>query len=272
MAKFERIGFIGAGQMATALAKGFIKNGGITAEDMLAADPQDKVQDKFFKVTGVSVVDSNEDVVEACDVIIVAVKPQVLPYVLEEIGDKVTENHLVISIVAGVPLERYSSAFAEGVRLVRVMPNTPCLVAQGACAFCHNDDVTENDLELVKQLLKSVGRCFMVDESKMDAITGLSGSGPAYVYLIIEALSDAGVREGLPRDVATTLAAQTVLGSAAMVLKTGEHPATLKDRVTSPGGTTIAGMEKLEAGGVRAALYAAVHAATERSQELGKAK
>ena len=263
------IGFIGAGQMATALTKGFLKNGGLTTEDISAADPHDSAQRKYFQATEISPMDSNVDLVLSSDVVFLAVKPQMINDVLEEIREY-TPGKLVVSIAAGVTLGKLQEALGEETRLIRVMPNTPCLCGQGACAFCVSENVTEDDMTLIKKLLKSVGRCYMVDESKMDAVTGLSGSGPAYIYLIIEALSDAGVKEGLPRDVATSLAAQTVFGSAAMVIKTNDHPAVLKDKVTSPGGTTIAGMEQLEAGGVRAAIYAAVHAATERSKELGK--
>ena len=161
-------------------------------------------------------------------------------------------------------------AVGQAVRLVRVMPNTPCLVGQGACGFCLGEKATDDDGRLVEQLLQSVGLAYQVEEKLLDAVTGLSGSGPAFVYTIIEALSDGGVRMGLPRQVATALAAQTVRGAAEMVLATGEHTGALKDRVTSPGGTTIAGIQALESGGLRAALMAAVEAATRRSTELGR--
>lgn len=266
----KNIGFIGAGQMATALSKGFTSKAGVPLENVLAADAYEASREKFFAATGIAVTDSNIDVLENCDVIVLSVKPQVLPKVLEEIRDYVTPDHLIISICAGVTLAKLQAGLGMDAHIVRVMPNTPCLVGQGAIAFCLSETVTEEDFEITKTLLKSVGRCFVVDESKMDAVTGLSGSGPAYIYLIIEALSDAGVMMGLPRDVATTLAAQTVRGSADMVLETKEHPGLLKDRVTSPAGTTIAGMRELEAHGVRAAMYDAVIAATKRSAELGK--
>ncbi|MDO4576147.1 MAG: pyrroline-5-carboxylate reductase [Planctomycetia bacterium] len=269
MTETRHIGFIGAGQMATALAQGFVGKAGIPAENILAADAFEASRELFTQKTGIATVEDNITLVKASNVVVLAVKPQVLPHVLEEIAPTLTDDHLVLSIAAGITLEKLTAALGER-RLVRVMPNTPCLVGEGAIAFCMTDHVTEDDFELVKTLLKSVGRCFHVNEKVMDAVTGLSGSGPAYAYLIIEALSDAGVMQGLPRNVATTLAAQTMLGAARMVLETGEHPGLLKDRVTSPAGTTIAGMEQLEKHGVRGALYAAVKAAADRSRELGK--
>jgi pyrroline-5-carboxylate reductase len=203
------------------------------------------------------------------DVIILAVKPQQMAAVLSELRPAIKPHHLLISIAAGVRIATLSKGLGENVRIVRVMPNTPCLVGQSASGYCLGPAATAADGVLVGQLLGAVGRAFAVDEKLLDAVTGLSGSGPAFVYTVIEALSDGGVRMGLPRDVALSLAAQTVLGSAEMVLQTGEHPAVLKDRVTSPGGTTIAGLQALETGGLRAALMAAVEAATRRSIELG---
>jgi pyrroline-5-carboxylate reductase len=198
-----------------------------------------------------------------------------MPAVLAELRSVVTSKHLIVSIAAGLRLSKIAEGLAdagrkEALRLVRVMPNTPCLVGQSASGFCAGPHATAQDLQLVEQLLGAVGKAFQVEEKMLDAVTGLSGSGPAFVYVMIEALSDGGVRMGLPRNVASALAAQTVLGAAAMVLSTGEHPAVLKDRVASPGGTTIAGLQALESGGVRGALIAAVEAATKRSQELGQ--
>lgn len=266
----KKIGFIGAGQMATALAKGFVAKAGVKMENILAADAFEASREKFHDATDIDVTDDNIEVMKECDVIVLAVKPQVLPDVLEEIADYVTQDHLIISICAGITLARLQEGLGEDVRLVRVMPNTPCLVGQGAIAFCQTETVTQEDFEITCALLKSVGRCFHVGEHVMDAVTGLSGSGPAYGYLVIEALSDAGVMMGLPRNVATTLAAQTLRGAADMVLETGEHPGLLKDRVTSPAGTTIAGMRELEKHGVRAAMFEAVIAAANRSRELGR--
>ncbi|MDO4569572.1 MAG: pyrroline-5-carboxylate reductase [Planctomycetia bacterium] len=265
----KRIGFIGAGQMATALAQGFLQRAGVAPEYLAASEAFESARESFSQKTGVQTMESNVQLVTTSEVVILAVKPQVIQDVLEEIRPCVTPNHLIISIAAGVTLGRLEDALGANLRLVRVMPNTPCLIGEGASAFCFSDAVSQEDLDIVARLLKSVGRCFMVDESKMDAVTGLSGSGPAYIYLVIEALADAGVMAGLPRDVAQTLAAQTVRGAAGMVLETKEHPGLLKDKVTSPGGTTIAGMKELESHGVRAAMYDAVLAATRRSKELG---
>jgi len=266
----QRIGFIGAGQMATALGQGFVAAKLVAAENVLASDPVTEARERFARATGGRTTAENAQVVAEADVVFLAVKPQQMAGVLAELRGKVTTDKLVVSIAAGIRLEVLAKGLGEAVRLVRVMPNTPCLVGQGACGFCLGEKATADDGRLVEQLLRSVGVAHQVDEKLLDAVTGLSGSGPAFVYTIIEALSDGGVRMGLPRQVATALAAQTVRGAAEMVLATGEHTGTLKDRVTSPGGTTIAGIQALESGGLRAALMAAVEAATRRSIELGK--
>jgi pyrroline-5-carboxylate reductase len=189
--------------------------------------------------------------------------------VADELRGAIRPDHLLVSLVAGISLERLAGWFATR-RLVRVMPNTPCLVGQGASAFAIGSAVTDDEAQWVQGMMSSLGLAFQVDESLMDAVTGLSGSGPAYVYLLIEALSDGGVRAGLPRSMATALAAQTVRGAAEMVLRSGEHPAVLKDRVASPGGTTMAGLQVLEDRAVRSAAIAAVMAAAERSAQMGR--
>jgi pyrroline-5-carboxylate reductase len=265
----ERIGFIGAGQMAAALGQGLIKAGLASAETIMAADPLPEARERFATATGSSTTESNAQVVDGTDVIVLAVKPQQIAGVLEELRGKVGTDKLLVSIAAGIRLAVLAEGLGKQMRLVRVMPNTPCLVGQGASAFCLGPAATAEDADLVKQLLGAAGITFQVDEKLIDAVTGLSGSGPAFVYMMIEALSDGGVRMGLPRPVATVLAAQTLRGAAEMVLSTGEHPGVLKDKVTSPGGTTIAGVQALEEGGLRAALMAAVQAATERSLQLG---
>ena len=265
-----RVGFIGAGKMATALARGLVAAGFTSADQIVASDVYAAARQQFAAETKSRAVETNAEVVAASQIVILAVKPQQMSGVLAELKGKVTAQHLVISIAAGVPLKTLVAGLGETTRLVRVMPNTPCLVGASASGFAIGGAATKEDAALVEQLLSAVGVAVSVDEKLLDAVTGLSGSGPAYVYQIIEALSDGGVRVGLPRDVATKLAAQTVLGAAKMVIETGEHPGTLKDAVTSPGGTTIAGLHALERGGLRAALMNAVEAATNRSKELGQ--
>jgi pyrroline-5-carboxylate reductase len=264
-----RFGFIGAGRMATALARGFLSAGLATKERIVASDPYPAAGEQFAKQTGARIAATNRDVAAAADVIFLAVKPQQMSQVLAELRDHVKREHLVISIAAGIPLSALAVGLGDAPRLVRVMPNTPCLVGSGASGYCLGANATADDAALVGKLLGAVGIARQVDETLLDAVTGLSGSGPAFVYVLIEALSDGGVKMGLSRDVALALAAQTVRGAAEMVLSTGEHPGQLKDAVTSPGGTTIAGLAALEAAGARAAMIAAVEAATRRSAELG---
>jgi pyrroline-5-carboxylate reductase len=270
-AALPRIGFLGAGKMATALARGWSAAGLTTAERLCASDPVAGACQAFTAETGVTCAASNREVIIQSDVLVLAVKPQSMAGLLKEVRPTLTARHLVISIAAGVSLRQLAEGLGSERRLVRVMPNTPCLVGASASGYCPGEDATPDDVALVDRLLNAVGRAFRLPESLLDAVTGLSGSGPAFVYVIIEALSDGGVRMGLPRDVATALAAQTVLGAAKMVLETGCHPGVLKDMVTSPGGTTIAGLHALERGGLRAALIDAVEAATRRSAELGRA-
>jgi pyrroline-5-carboxylate reductase len=264
------VGFLGAGQMATALAGGWIKAGLLEASRSRAADPFPDARTKFETTTGISTVNGNREVAASCDMLILAVKPQVLPLVLAELRPALQAKHLVISIAAGVTLQALADGLGQTVRLIRVMPNTPCLVGASATGYSPGATATAEDVELVGKLFGAVGKAFRVSEPQLDVVTGLSGSGPAYVYLLIEAMADGGVRCGLPRDVALSLAAQTVFGSAKMVLETGQHPAVLKDAVTSPGGTTIAGLQVLERAAFRAAMIDAVETATKRAIELGK--
>ena len=264
----ERIGLIGAGQMATALGRGFVQAGLIPAENLRAADPDDAARRRFAEATGGKTTAENAHVVAESDVVFLAVKPQQIAQVAAGLTRRVAAEKLLVSIAAGIRLEQLAETFGEA-RLVRVMPNTPCLVGSGACGYCLGPRATADDGRLVERLLEAVGAAYRVEEKLLDAVTGLSGSGPAFVYLIIEALSDGGVRMGLPRRLATDLAGRTVRGAAEMVIATGEHPAVLKDRVASPGGTTIAAIQTLESGGLRAALIAAVETATRRSIELG---
>ncbi len=264
------VGFLGAGQMATALAGGWAKAGLLDIARSRAADPYPAARAKFTEQTGVKAVATNAEVVEGCDTLVLAVKPQVMAAVLAEVKPHIAARHVVVSIAAGVTLKTLADGLGDKTRLVRVMPNTPCLVGASAAGFAPGSTATPEDVVLVGRLFGAVGKAFAVPEPLLDAVTGLSGSGPAFVYVMIEALADGGVRVGLPRDVAQALAAQTVLGAAKMVLETGQHPAALKDAVASPGGTTIAGLHALERAGLRAALMDAVEAATRRSLELGR--
>ena len=265
-----KIGFLGAGKMATALARGFIHAKLVKGNQLLAADPIDVARKHFADETAAKTVAANLEVAKAANVLILATKPDQVAAVLSEISGVFTRNHLLISIAAGVTISRLENALPAGARVVRVMPNTPALVGAGAAGFALGKNATAADGELAKKLLSAVGIALPVKESLLDAVTGLSGSGPAYVYLFIDALSDGGVASGLPRDIATQLAAQTVLGSAKMVLETGQHPGALKDQVTSPGGTTIEGLHELEKGNLRGAVMSAVRAATEKSKKLGQ--
>jgi len=264
------IGFIGAGKMATALARGFIQAGLVRANELIASDISKPARDVFADETGARTVGSNSEVAEFAKVLMLAVKPDQVVSVLSGIRNDFTEKHLLISIAAGVPLSRLEGELSTGARVVRVMPNAPALVGESASGFALGKSALRQDGELVMKLFSAVGLAFQLKESLLDAVTGLSGSGPAYIYLVIEALSDGGVAAGLPRDVATRLAAQTLLGSAKMVLETGEHPGALKDMVTSPGGTTIEGLHELEKGKLRGTIMNAVRAATEKSRRLGQ--
>lgn len=264
------VGLIGTGRMATALAKGWVQSNWIAPQNIIGTDVLPVARDQFHEVTLCRTVNSVAELLQHATVLVLAVKPQHVPEVLDELKDGFEDRHLLVSIAAGIPLSKISDVLGNERRLVRVMPNTPALIGSGASAFSLGGTATPDDGKLVKQMLSTVGIAVQVPESQLDAVTGLSGSGPAYIYQIIEALSDGGVRVGLPRTTATQLAAQTVLGAARMVLETGEHPGVLKDAVTSPGGTTITGLQSLENGGVRGHLINAVVAATQRSRELGQ--
>ncbi|MBC8094194.1 MAG: pyrroline-5-carboxylate reductase [Akkermansiaceae bacterium] len=270
MASNLKIGFLGAGKMATALAKGFVQAGLVAPDQIIASDLHEAAATAFAKAVGARTTAFNPDVARFADVLILAVKPDQIQSVLSEIHEQFTDRHLLISIAAGVTLAQLESGLGTGARVMRVMPNTPALVGASASAFAKGKSAQPSDSELTQKLLSSVGTAFQVKEALLDAVTGLSGSGPAYVYLFIEALSDGGVAAGLPRDVATRLAAQTVMGAARMVLETGLHPGALKDMVTSPGGTTIEGLHELEKGALRGTVMSAVRAATEKSKKLGQ--
>jgi pyrroline-5-carboxylate reductase len=266
-----RIGFLGAGRMATALARGWLRAGLTQTNRCRASDPQAQARQAFTAETNCPASADNREIVAGSDLLVLAVKPQSMAALLAEIGPLV-KTQLIVSIAAGITLRQMETALQPGCRLVRVMPNTPCLIGASASAYSPGANATPEDVALVDRLLSAVGVAVRLPEHLLDAVTGLSSSGPAFVYLMIEALSDGGVRVGLPRDVATVLAAQTVAGAARMVLETQTHPGMLKDMVASPGGTTIAGLHALERGGVRGALMDAVEAATRRAIELGESR
>jgi pyrroline-5-carboxylate reductase len=263
----QRIGFLGAGKMASALAKGFLRAGLTDAAHLRASDVVPAALDAFAADTGATVTASNRDVARESDILFVAVKPNQVRALLAEIAPDAGQA-LIVSIAAGVTLAALEAELPAGARVVRVMPNTPALVGASASAFSRGTAATEADAALAQRLLGSVGLALEVREKLLDAVTGLSGSGPAYGFLMIEALADGGVAAGLPRDVAQRLAAQTLLGAAKMVLETGQHPGALKDAVCSPGGTTIEAMHELEKAGVRGALMTAVRAAADKAKKL----
>ena len=266
-----KIGFLGAGKMATALAKGLLHSRLARPASLIASDVAEGARTAFARDTGAETTAFNPDVLKFAGVIVLAVKPDQVAGVLHDARAHFTERHLLVSIAAGVTLARLEAALPDGARVIRVMPNTPALVGASASAFACGKSATGEDAQLAQKLFSSVGLAYQVKEPLLDAVTGLSGSGPAYVYLVIEALSDGGVAAGLPRDVATRLAAQTVFGAAKMALETGQHPGALKDMVTSPGGTTIEGIHELEKAGVRGAFMSAVRAAADKSRKLGQA-
>jgi len=265
----RKIAFIGGGQMAEAMISGLVSGQVCPAESIWATDPVAERRDRLKGQFGIRVGSANREAVAWADVIVLAVKPQTLSAVLSEVGPHLIHG-LVISIVAGVTIRTIAEQTGGTARVVRAMPNTPALVREGMTALAMGVGVSDDDAGLVRTIFETVGRVVAVEERLMDAVTGLSGSGPAYVFQAIEALADGGVMVGLPRQTAELLAAQTVFGSARLVLESGVHPAQLKDRVASPGGTTIAGLHQLEQRGFRAALMAAVEAATTRSKELGR--
>jgi len=270
MAATLTLGFLGSGKMATALAKGFVDAGIVAARNITASDPFKEARLAFARDVGARTVENNSALADAANTLILAVKPDQARSALQDIKPSFGKDKRLISIVAGFPLSAMESVLGKSARLIRVMPNTPALVGASATALALGKGATNEDEALALKLFSSVGRAFRVKEPLLDAVTGLSGSGPAYVFLIIEALSDGGVAAGLPRAIATELAAQTVYGAAKLLLESGQHPGVLKDMVTSPGGTTIEGLHQLEEAGVRGALINAVRAAAEKSTELGQ--
>lgn len=270
MSQAKKIGIVGLGNMGEALLRGLIAANLFPADDIHISTPRAERRDAIKQRYQVHATTHNLDVVRHVDVLLIAVKPKRVLGVLAEIAPALRPNALVISVAAGVSTEQIEVALPTGVRVVRAMPNTPALVGAAATALCGGSQASEEDVAQAKAIFSSVGIALEVEEEALDAVTGLSGSGPAYVFLILEALSDAGVKMGLSRPTAQTLAAQTLMGAAKLLLETNEHPGRLKDMVTSPGGTAIAGIATLEAGGLRTTLINAVEEATRRSRELGQ--
>jgi pyrroline-5-carboxylate reductase len=268
--KGKRVGFIGGGNMGEALIRGLLGANLVPAELIAATDVRAERTAQLGRQFGITAHGDNARLVREADVVILAVKPQIMTSVLGEIAPVVTARHLLISIAAGVATATIRAALGKEARIIRVMPNTPALVLQGAAAIARGKGLGPDDLAIAEEIFGAVGRAVVLDEELMDAVTGLSGSGPAYVAIVIESLADGGVKMGLDRATAMTLATQTVLGAAQLLAETGMHPGSLKDMVSSPGGTTIAGISALEEGGLRTTFIRAVERATQRSRELGR--
>jgi pyrroline-5-carboxylate reductase len=264
----QKIAFIGTGAMGSAIARGLVARGVCTGDQLYLSDIRREWVEGIAEELGARVADDNRAAVEAADVLLLAVKPQAFPEIGQGLQPYVTSRHLAVSIMGGVEVATIERALGEGVPVVRVMPNILAEVGAAYSVYSPGRHVTDEHRSVVERLLGAVGEVEAADEKLLDAVTGLSGSGPGFVFIMLEALADGGVKAGLPRPLALKLAAHTMLGSAKMYLETSKHPGELKDKVTSPGGTTIAGIAELEAGGVRSALIRAVDAAARRSREL----
>jgi len=270
MLRDKKIGVIGTGNMGEALVSGLVGSRSSAPENIICSDIRKDKLKSIKEAYGVVTTTNNREVAKASEIVIYSVKPQIMASILKETASCLDMSKLVISIAAGVPLAAIEACLNKELRVVRVMPNIPASVKEGAAAIAAGKHALKNDLRLAKAIFDSVGKSVILEEDLMDAITGLSGSGPAYIFLIIDALADAGVKMGLSREDALFLSAQTVLGAAKLLMETKEHPGRLKDRVTSPGGTAIAALHTLEAGGLRTTLINAVEVATKRSKELGE--
>lgn len=272
----KRLAILGVGMMGGALARGLVRADAMPANHIFLFDPHRARVEHIAAEIGTNptstVAESASDAVAEADIVLIAVKPWVVPSVLTEVTPALTEKHLIVSIAAGVRLATMEALVSGNIPVIRVMPNTPALVGEGVAALARGSHATDPHFALAMELFSVVGKTAEVEERMMDAVTGLSGSGPAYVYLLIEALMDGGVKAGLTRDTARLLAAQTVYGAAKMVLDSDDHPAELRDNVTTPGGTTIAGLTVLERAGIRVALMDAIEAAAQRSRELSEGR
>ena len=263
-----KLGFIGLGNMAKAMIGGIIAKGLMGPDDIIGTAATEETCAKVAQKYGIQTLSSNAAVAKEADIIILAVKPQYLKVVIADIMDSVDDSKLIVSIAAGKTIKWLQNEFEKPVKIIRVMPNTPALVLEGCSAVCRNDLVSDDDYSFVKELLGSFGKAYTVPESLMDVVVGVSGSSPAYVFLFIEAMADAAVEGGMPRKQAYEFAAQSVLGSAKMVLETGKHPGELKDMVCSPAGTTIEAVHVLEENGFRGTVMNAVTACIEKSKSL----
>lgn len=263
-----KLGFIGTGNMASAMMGGIIKNNIVPAQEIIGADLFARSREKVRDTLGIHVTDSNLDVVKQAEIIVLSVKPQFYESVINEIKDELTENQLIITIAPGKTLEWLGEKFGKAVKIVRTMPNTPAMVGEGMTAACYNAYVTKEDLEEAVAILKGFSRVEVVPEGMMDAVVAVSGSSPAYVFMMIEAMADAAVSGGMPRAQAYQFAAQAVLGSAKMVLETGKHPGELKDMVCSPAGTTIEAVRVLEELGFKSAIFEAMKVCEEKSRNM----
>jgi pyrroline-5-carboxylate reductase len=267
----KRVAVLGAGKMGGILLKALLDKGLLTADCTRSTVAHEERAKALAQRLNVPVGTDNRAAVEGADVIFVCVKPQVVQEVMEQIRPMLTENQIIISVAASVPTSQIENAAGGKARVIRAMPNTPCVLGCGMTALCRGKHADAADVETASALFSVVGRTVVVDEKHMDAVTGLSASGPAYIYIILESLAEAGVKVGLPRDIATLLAAQTTLGAATVVLQTGDHPALLKDAVTTPAGCTIDGIMELEEGKLRVTLIKAVVKAAQRAKELAYA-
>jgi pyrroline-5-carboxylate reductase len=267
----RKIGMLGTGNMASALIRGLLSSKTLRPEQIRGSDVRAEHLAELEKKYGIKTTTSNPELLAWANVVVLAVKPQVIDRVLDQISGELSTDTLVISVAAGVPIRSIEARLPAGTRVLRAMPNTAAIALAGATGVAPGTSATPEDIAFTKALFDATGRTVVLDESLIDAVTGLSGSGPAYIMLIIEALADGGVKVGLHRETALLLAAQTVYGSAKLLLETGEHPGRLKDMVTSPGGTAIAGLHTLESGGLRRTLIDAVEVATKRAVELGEA-